>query len=101
MNSIFFSTGTALLFSCINEAFYRGSKHDLKEGIAGKGSMLPDVTRKFNEAFQFGIPNGVAEFLGPLGWDASADGAVRDVKYTYEVRSDVNTVCAETLVTYN
>ena len=97
---LFFSTGSALLFSCINEAFYRGSKHDLEEGTAGKGSMLPEVTRKFSEAFQFGIPNGVAEFLGPLGWDASADRAVKDVKDTYEVSSDVNTVSVETLATY-
>ncbi|CAL8469092.1 g8633 [Coccomyxa elongata] len=76
--------GSALLFSCINEAFYNGSQHDLKEEAAGKGSMLPETMRKFNEAFQFGIPNDVAGFLGPLGWDASADGAVQDVKDTYK-----------------
>lgn len=81
-----------MLFSCINDAFYNGSQHDLKEGAAGKGSMLLETTRKFNEAFKFGIPNDVAGFLGPLGWDASADGAVKDVKDTYKVRSHVKSL---------
>jgi hypothetical protein len=82
-------TGSVLLFSCINEAFYRGCKKDLTrnnesaDGVVGLSATI----RRFNEAFQFGMPNDVAGFLGPFGWEASADGAVKDVKNVYKVRT--------------
>ncbi|KAK9908307.1 hypothetical protein WJX75_005766 [Coccomyxa subellipsoidea] len=81
--------GSVLLFSCINEAFYRGCKKDLTrnnesaDGVVGLSATI----RRFNEAFQFGMPNNVAGFLGPFGWDASADGAVKDVKNVYKAYS--------------
>ena len=82
-------SGSVLLFSCINEAYYRGCKKDLTrnnesaDGVVG----LSETIRCFNEAFQFGMPNDVVGFLEPLGWDASADGAVKDVKSVYKVRT--------------
>ncbi|EIE21041.1 S-adenosyl-L-methionine-dependent methyltransferase [Coccomyxa subellipsoidea C-169] len=73
--------GSALLFSCINEGFYSGAKSDLSK--AGTDGMWA-TTLKFTEAFQFGITDDVAGFLRPLGWDASADGAVKDVRNVYQ-----------------
>lgn len=54
-----------LLFTCLNEAFLKGSRETQKRNAP--------INKRYSSFFKFGIPDDVAGYLNPLGWTLSDD----------------------------
>ncbi len=70
--------GSVLLFTCMNEAFLKGSRETQRR--------QSKVNKRYSAFFKFGIPDNVAGYLRPLGWALTEDHLIT-IEDAHKVRT--------------
>ena len=73
--------GSALVCTSINEPCHRSTQ----EALQDEGCLINEEHRSFNQAFVFGLPDDVAGYLQPLGWQVDSRG-VATIDEAHKVR---------------
>jgi hypothetical protein len=73
--------GSVLICTSINEPCFKGTQEALRDD----GCIINEEHKSFNRAFVFGLPDDVAEYLQPLGWQVDSQG-VATIDEAHKVR---------------